>query len=86
MLCSFCGREKKETQLLVAGMNAHICDSCIEQAHAMVEEEIGAAKAPGASGNIELIRPVAMKAHLDEYVIGQEAAKKILSVAVYMHY
>ncbi len=58
MLCSFCGREKKETQLLVAGLNAHICDSCIEQAHTMVEEEFGA-KAPGASGDVELIRPVA---------------------------
>jgi ATP-dependent Clp protease ATP-binding subunit ClpX len=85
VLCSFCGREKKETQLLVAGLNAHICDSCIEQAHTMVEEEFGA-KAPGASGDVELIRPVALKAHLDEYVIGQEAAKKILSVAVYNHY
>jgi twitching motility protein PilT len=51
----------------------------------MVDEEFGA-KAPGASGNVELIRPVALKAHLDEYVIGQEAAKKILSVAVYNHY
>ena len=87
LLCSFCGREKRETQLLVAGKNAHICDHCIEQAHHLVGEELNEARsATKPTPRKELLKPVVLKAHLDEYIIGQEMAKKVLSVAVYNHY
>ena len=85
--CSFCGRPKEETELLIAGFSAHICDSCVEQAHLIVQEEVSSRKKnfKGLSAN-ELPKPKEIKAHLDEYVIGQDDAKKILSVAVYNHY
>ncbi len=83
--CSFCGREKKEVNLLIAGMEGHICDNCVEQAHAIVEEEFK--KDPGFdTKGIKLMKPKEIKAFLDQYVIGQDQAKKILSVAVYNHY
>jgi ATP-dependent Clp protease ATP-binding subunit ClpX len=83
--CSFCGREKKEVNLLIAGMEGHICDNCVEQAHAIVEEEFK--KEPGFSiKGIKLMKPREIKTFLDQYVIGQEQAKKILAVAVYNHY
>lgn len=83
--CSFCGREKKEVNLLIAGMEGHICDNCVEQAHAIVEEEFK--KDPGFdTKSIKLLKPREIKAFLDQYVIGQDQAKKILSVAVYNHY
>ncbi|HKK81557.1 MAG TPA: AAA family ATPase, partial [Prolixibacteraceae bacterium] len=84
--CSFCGRKKNEVELLIAGMDGHICDRCIEQAHNIVEEEI---KSKGGSfdlKSIELMKPAQIKEFLDKYVIGQDHAKKILSVAVYNHY
>ena len=83
--CSFCGRSKPETQLLIAGLDAHICDKCILQAHGIVKEEISEKKSDD-SFSIELHPPKKIKAFLDQYVIGQESAKKILSVAVYNHY
>ena len=83
--CSFCGRSKPETQLLIAGLDAHICDKCILQAHGIVKEEISEKKSDD-SFLIELHPPKKIKAFLDQYVIGQESAKKILSVAVYNHY
>ncbi len=83
--CSFCGRAKPQTQLLIAGLDAHICDKCILQAHGIVKEETTEADAAG-DFEIELYPPKRIKAFLDDYVIGQESAKKILSVAVYNHY
>ena len=83
--CSFCGREKKEVNLLIAGMEGHICDNCVEQAHAIVEEEFK--KDQGFSTNgLKLLKPQEIKDFLDQYVIGQDQAKKILAVAVYNHY
>jgi ATP-dependent Clp protease ATP-binding subunit ClpX len=84
--CSFCGRKKPETNLLIAGINAHICDRCIEQAHGIVLEELSQTKGLQKLDDIVLSKPKEIKAFLDEYVIGQEQTKKVLSVAVYNHY
>jgi ATP-dependent Clp protease ATP-binding subunit ClpX len=83
--CSFCGRDKKETNLLIAGMSAHICDRCIEQAHEIVVEELRK-KGDFDVSKIKLSKPAEIKSFLDLYVIGQEDAKRYLSVAVYNHY
>jgi ATP-dependent Clp protease ATP-binding subunit ClpX len=83
--CSFCGRPKPETQLLIAGLDAHICDRCITQAHGIVQEETSLEEGAKAD-RIELKLPKEIKSFLDTYVIGQEASKKVLSVAVYNHY
>ena len=83
--CSFCGRAKPQTQLLIAGLDAHICDNCILQAHGIVKEETTEEKVE-PNFDLELHPPKKIKAFLDDYVIGQESAKKILSVAVYNHY
>lgn len=84
--CSFCGRKKSETDLLIAGMDAHICDRCIEQAHGIVEEEIAEAKSGTLSKELILKKPLEIKGFLDQYIIGQEETKKAMSVAVYNHY
>ncbi len=81
--CSFCGRDKKDTNVLIAGITGHICDNCIVQAGEIVKEEI---KPSAKDFNITIHKPAEIKKHLDEYVIGQEDAKKVLSVAVYNHY
>ncbi len=81
--CSFCGRDKKDTKVLIAGITGHICDNCIVQAGEIVKEEI---KPSAKDFNITIHKPAEIKKHLDEYVIGQEDAKKVLSVAVYNHY
>ena len=83
--CSFCGRAKPQTQLLIAGLDAHICDKCILQAHGIVKEETSDEKEESRF-DVELHPPKQIKSFLDDYVIGQESAKKILSVAVYNHY
>ena len=83
--CSFCGRPKLETQLLIAGLDAHICDRCITQANGIVQEEASLEERAEAD-SIELKPPKEIKSFLDTYVIGQEASKKVLSVAVYNHY
>ena len=83
--CSFCGRAKPQTQLLIAGLDAHICDKCILQAHGIVKEETTEEKGE-TKFDVELHPPKKIKSFLDDYVIGQESAKKILSVAVYNHY
>jgi len=83
--CSFCGRNKDEVDLLIAGMDGHICDRCIEQAHSIVEEELKS-KGTFDLSTVELLKPKQIKEFLDQYVIGQDHAKKILSVAVYNHY
>ncbi|RZS98816.1 ATP-dependent Clp protease ATP-binding subunit ClpX [Aquimarina brevivitae] len=84
--CSFCGRKKPETNLLIAGLDAHICDRCIVQAHGIVVEEAKEDDTGELSNELMLRKPMAIKKFLDEYVIGQEFTKKIMSVAVYNHY
>jgi ATP-dependent Clp protease ATP-binding subunit ClpX len=84
--CSFCGRKKAETDLLIAGVDAHICDKCIEQAHGIVEEEVSEAKTGGLSKDLLLKKPTEIKAFLDEYIIGQNETKRAMAVAVYNHY
>ena len=83
--CSFCGRNRKDTNLLVAGVSGHICDSCIEQAHGILAEEFKKKSSFDVDG-LKLMKPAEIKAFLDLYVIGQDEAKKYLSVAVYNHY
>ncbi len=84
--CSFCGRKKPETNLLIAGIDAHICDKCIEQAHGIVVEELKSSGGANLVGDLILRKPKEIRAFLDEYVIGQDQTKKVLSVAVYNHY
>ncbi|WP_373553549.1 ATP-dependent Clp protease ATP-binding subunit ClpX [Haliscomenobacter sp.] len=96
--CSFCGRDKSETQMLIAGINAHICEVCVEQAYDIIQEELYDRKNPNAEAPAPKekssspfqfnpsITPRDIKVHLDQYVIGQDDAKKFLSVAVYNHY
>jgi ATP-dependent Clp protease ATP-binding subunit ClpX len=85
--CSFCGRKKPETDLLIAGISAHICDKCIEQAHGIVLEELKVNKSTKKNvGDLILKKPKEIRAFLDQYVIGQDQTKKVMSVAVYNHY
>ena len=84
--CSFCGRKKPETNLLIAGLDAHICDRCIEQAHGIVIEESKQSDSGDLSAELKLRKPQKIKAFLDEYIIGQDMTKKVMSVAVYNHY
>ncbi|RDI54792.1 ATP-dependent Clp protease ATP-binding subunit ClpX [Flavobacterium glaciei] len=84
--CSFCGRKKPETNLLIAGINAHICDKCIEQAHGIVLEELKSSGSSKLVGDLILKKPKEIRAFLDQYVIGQDQTKKVMSVAVYNHY
>ncbi len=83
--CSFCGRDRKEVNLLVAGANAFICDMCAEQANLIVREELKK-KGEFKLNKSKLLKPAEIKKFLDQYVIGQDEAKKFLSVAVYNHY
>jgi ATP-dependent Clp protease ATP-binding subunit ClpX len=83
--CSFCGRSRTEVGLLIAGLSGHICDSCIQQAHSIIQEE-DKQKQVVPEQAVKILKPSEINALLDEYVIGQEDAKKILSVAVYNHY
>ncbi len=83
--CSFCGREKSQTNVLIAGLDAHICDYCVNQAQQIINEEI-AAKATHKLGKIDLQKPQDIKTYLDQYVIGQDEAKIVMAVAVYNHY
>jgi ATP-dependent Clp protease ATP-binding subunit ClpX len=84
--CSFCGRDKQDTNVLIAGITGHICDSCIAQAQNIISEELSQRDRTELEGNVILQKPVDIKNYLDEYVIGQDDAKKVLSVAVYNHY
>ncbi|MGB5981391.1 MAG: ATP-dependent Clp protease ATP-binding subunit ClpX [Nonlabens sp.] len=84
--CSFCGRNKSETNLLIAGLDAHICDRCIEQAHGIVLEDHTTDDSGVSKAELELKKPQAIKHFLDEYIIGQDFTKKVMSVAVYNHY
>ncbi|SHG66871.1 ATP-dependent Clp protease ATP-binding subunit ClpX [Winogradskyella jejuensis] len=84
--CSFCGRKKPETNLLIAGLDAHICDRCITQANGIVIEESKQGDNAELSAELMLKKPKEIKAFLDEYIIGQEHTKRVMSVAVYNHY
>ncbi len=84
--CSFCGRKKPETNLLIAGIDAHICDKCIEQANGIVLEELKSSGSSKQVGDLILNKPKEIRAFLDQYVIGQDQTKKVMSVAVYNHY
>ncbi|HUW05737.1 MAG TPA: ATP-dependent Clp protease ATP-binding subunit ClpX [Williamwhitmania sp.] len=83
--CSFCGRSRKEVNLLINGMSGFICDYCVEQAHLIVQEEVKK-KTNFSLADVQLLKPNEMKEFLDQYVIGQDDAKRYLSVAVYNHY
>ncbi len=86
--CSFCGSPRSSVNMLIAGVNGHICDSCASQASKIVQEELAGAASSGQSAQqgLNLLKPQEIKAHLDQYVIGQQDAKKVLSVAVYNHF
>jgi len=82
--CSFCGAGKSSVNLMVSGTDAHICDGCIVQAHEILLQESQPKKQ--SKPNLNLIKPIEMKQYLDQYIIGQDKAKKVISVAVYNHY
>ena len=84
--CSFCGRNKKDVDLMISGIHAHICDKCVTQASQIFTEEKKNKVEAGALPNFKLIKPREIKKFLDEYVIGQDDAKRVMSVAVYNHY
>jgi len=84
VICSFCGKNKQDTNILIAGTSAHICDSCIEQAHEIVKEDLN--DDLFSAEDFTLLKPKAINEHLNDFVIGQEDAKKVISVAVYNHY
>src|SRR5699024_7716489 len=81
--CSFCGKSQKQVRKLIAGPGVYICDECIELCNEIIEEELADSDDVQLE---ELPKPAAIREYLDEYVIGQDAAKKALSVAVYNHY
>ena len=82
--CTFCGRERKDVNMLISGVEGHICDYCVDQAHEIVKEELSGKE--DEDETLTLKRPYEIKDYLDQYVIGQEQAKRVLSVAVYNHY
>jgi ATP-dependent Clp protease ATP-binding subunit ClpX len=84
--CSFCGRNKKDVDLMISGIHAHICDKCVTQASQILQEEKKNKVEAGALPNFKLIKPREIKKFLDEYVIGQDEAKRVMAVAVYNHY
>jgi len=84
--CSFCGSNKQDTLMLIEGLDAYICDKCVTQAHQLVLQEFGNKQAKSLDAVGPLLKPMEIKAHIDQYVIGQDDAKKVLSVAVYNHY
>jgi ATP-dependent Clp protease ATP-binding subunit ClpX len=87
LTCSFCGRSRDEVKILIAGQHSHICENCVEHAQEIIAQEV-TVKKEGDKGNFKLNvrKPVEIKKFLDEYIIGQDDAKKILSVAVYNHF
>jgi len=84
--CSFCGRNRDEVKILIAGQDGHICENCIEHAHEIIVKEFHQKKAEGKAGSLKVQKPMAIKAFMDQYIIGQDEAKKILCVAVYNHF
>ena len=84
--CSFCGKSQEEVGKLIAGPDVFICDECIELCNEIVHDDSGSGAAEKKDPKTSSLKPMDIKAHLDEYVIGQEYAKKVLSVAVHNHY
>jgi ATP-dependent Clp protease ATP-binding subunit ClpX len=84
--CSFCGRSREEVKILIAGQDGHICEHCIEHAHEIVDKEFHQKKEAGKAGTLKVQKPIAIKKFMDQYIIGQDEAKKILCVAVYNHF
>ncbi|WP_316749805.1 ATP-dependent Clp protease ATP-binding subunit ClpX [Pedobacter gandavensis] len=84
--CSFCGSGKQDTLMLIEGLDAYICDKCVTQANQLLAQELGNKKGKPMDTSVTLLKPMEIKAHIDQYVIGQDDAKKVLSVAVYNHY
>ena len=86
--CSFCGRSRDEVKILIAGQEGHICENCVEHAREIIEQELMVKddKHSSASFKLTVKKPIEIKKFLDEYVIGQDEAKKVLAVAVYNHY
>ena len=81
--CSFCGKDKKDVFVMIGGLNGHICDQCAAQAQRIVDEEL---KHRTDDKKIQLVKPTEIKKMLDEHIIDQDEAKKVMSVAVYNHY
>lgn len=86
--CSFCGRSRDEVKILIAGQEGHICENCVEHAREIIDQELMVRdeKTPNTSFKLTIKKPIEVKKFLDEYVIGQDEAKKVLAVAVYNHY
>ena len=84
--CSFCGKNRDEVKILIAGQEGHICEGCVEHAKEIVLQEVISKEASNSGYKLKVKKPIDLKKSLDEYVIGQDDAKKILSVAVYNHY
>ncbi len=84
--CSFCGRNRDEVKILIAGQEGHICESCVDHAREIVVQEVESKQDSKSGFKLTVRKPIELKKHLDEYVIGQDEAKKILSVGVYNHY
>ncbi|MBO3271828.1 MULTISPECIES: ATP-dependent Clp protease ATP-binding subunit ClpX [Hymenobacter] len=83
--CSFCGKAKKEVSVMISGINAHICERCVGQAQQILNEE-NKIRSNSKAPKFNLVKPREMKDYLDQYVVGQDEAKKVMSVAVYNHY
>jgi ATP-dependent Clp protease ATP-binding subunit ClpX len=84
--CSFCGRDKREAKMLIAGQQGHICDNCVAEAYKIVSADTESLAKENASQSLKLLKPHAIKEYLDQYIVGQDEAKKIISVAVYNHF
>ena len=84
--CSFCGRNRDEVKILIAGQEGHICENCVEHAQEIIQQEITAKNEQSSAFKLQVKKPIEIKTFLDEYVIGQDEAKKVLAVAVYNHY
>jgi len=85
--CSFCGKKKDQTRLLIAGIDAHICDLCIEQANGIILQENNSNENnSNKKSDLELLKPQQIKLFLDDYIVGQDYTKKVISVSVYNHY
>lgn len=84
--CSFCGRDKREAKMLIAGQQGHICDNCVAEAFKIVSADSESVAKESATQSLKLLKPHAIKEYLDQYIVGQDEAKKIISVAVYNHF
>ena len=85
-ICAFCNKKKSDVNILITGNTGNICDSCVSQANNIVQEERTQISQKKLKKDLELFKPIEIKSYLDQYIIGQNEAKKILSVAVYNHY